>query len=107
MSKKLLSSTDLEEIEHASISLWALIANYEKGRLNAKKSYCGESILKALERIRKMEQTATTTSSGDAEHVSRLITLLETVQKLLGTGTASNFGSRNVLNSRASSVSQL
>lgn len=107
LSNKLLVSTDLDEIEHASISLWALIANYEKGRLIAKKAYCGEGIVKALERIRKLEQSSNPSLfPSKQKDLSSLISLLETVQKVLGT-TSNYGGSRATLNSRSSSSSQL
>lgn len=98
-------STDLEDIELAAFSLWALIANYERGRLTAKKSYCIEGITKALERIRKIEQ-----STSPEEDLSRLISLLETVQKLIGSVVplvpqAKKPGSTS--SSRSSSESQL
>lgn len=104
ISNKLSQSSDLQEIEHASVSLWALISNYEKGRLNAKKSYCSESLSKALERIRKMEQN----SNLENEEIVRLISLLEAVQKVLGTTTSTSENNRLLSNgSRTSSMSQL
>ncbi|ODM92074.1 Rotatin [Orchesella cincta] len=99
LSNKLSQSSDLSEIEHAAVSLWALVANYEKGRLFAKKAYCGESITKALTRVKKMEQT----SSADSEEVTRVISLLETVQKLIGTTNPA----KQAMHSRSSSLSQV
>jgi len=78
LATRLNESENLEELECVGVTLWAVTANSEKGKVAAKRAKCTAALTNTIQRL-LMKQHLLATGEPSASALSALISLLDKV----------------------------
>jgi hypothetical protein len=80
LAARLRQSESIEELECVGVTLWAVTANCEKGKVAAKRAGCVSSLQIALQRLRKWKTSSLQEQKCTLDSVIGLLEKVSSVQ---------------------------